>query len=82
MQAQIMSRFANAEELRTFLHNLDQDYAKYADKLWQKSLRTAYQLANANKEFLLSCDLLELHIDDIKARAVSTGKDLKCCLES
>lgn len=73
-----MSRFADVEELRGFLRNLDQDYAHYADNLWQKRLRTAYQLANASKQFLLSCDLLEVHIDDIKARAVSIGKDLGC----
>ncbi|KAL0031061.1 hypothetical protein WJX77_002179 [Trebouxia sp. C0004] len=38
----------------------------------QKQVRTAHQLANASKPLLLSCGLVELHVDDIRARANGT----------
>lgn len=69
-----MARFASLAELEVFLCMLEPDYAQYASVLWQQQVRTANQLANASKPLLLSWGLLELHVDDIKARAVSTGE--------
>ena len=78
---QAMARFASEEELRTFLRGLDPDYVQYAVKLWQSGIRTPHHLANASRELLLSfvrgiCNSTELHIDDIKARAVGKGEKL------
>ncbi|KAL0029075.1 hypothetical protein WJX77_004794 [Trebouxia sp. C0004] len=70
-----MARFASAAELESFLRNLEPDYAQYASALWQHQVRTANQLANASKSLLLSWGLLELHVDDIKARANSAGRN-------
>ncbi|DBB13138.1 TPA: hypothetical protein ACH3X3_005862 [Trebouxia sp. C0006] len=66
-----MARFASAAELESFLRKLEPDYAQYASALWQHQVRTAHQLANASKSLLLSWGLLELHVDNIKARANS-----------
>ncbi|KAK9807471.1 hypothetical protein WJX72_000170 [[Myrmecia] bisecta] len=68
-----MSRFDSVEELRVFLGNLDRDYTQYADTLWPKSIKTAYQLAYANKPDLVSWGLLGVHVDAIKARALNPG---------
>ncbi|DBA86114.1 TPA: hypothetical protein ACH3X1_005631 [Trebouxia sp. C0004] len=67
-----MARFASQAELEVFLQKLEPDYAEYASALWQKQVRTAHQLANASKPLLLSCGLVELHVDDIRARANGT----------
>ncbi|DBA73748.1 TPA: hypothetical protein ACH3X2_009722 [Trebouxia sp. C0005] len=67
-----MARFASQLELEAFLQKLDPDYAKYTSPLWQIQVRTAHQLANASKPLLLSCGLVELHVDDIRARANGT----------
>ena len=75
-----MARFASAAELESFLRELEPDYAQYATALWQHQVRTAHQLANASKKLLLSWGLLELHVDDIKARANSAGEHLQCSL--
>lgn len=69
-----MARFASEAELHTFLGRLDADYSHFASALWQNGVRTAHQLANARESILRSCGLPELYIDDIKARADSTGK--------
>ncbi|DBB00256.1 TPA: hypothetical protein ACH3X1_014084 [Trebouxia sp. C0004] len=73
-----MARFASAAELESFLRKLEPDYAQYASALWQHQVRTAHQLAHASKSLLLSWGLLELHVDDIKARANSAGQHLQC----
>lgn len=75
-----MARFASAAELESFLGKLEPDYAQYTSALWQHQVRTAHQLANASKSLLLSWGLLELHLDDIKARANSAGEHLQCSL--
>ena len=69
-----MARFASLAELEVFLCKLEPEYAQYASVLWQRQVRAANQLANASKSLLLSWGLLELHVDDIKARAGSTGE--------
>ena len=69
-----MARFASEAELETFLGKLDPDYSQFASALWQNSVRTARQLANATKPLLLSYGLPELYIDDIKATADRTGE--------
>ena len=69
-----MGRFASVAELETFLGRLDPDYSQFASALWQNSVRTVHQLANARESILLSCGLPELYIDDIKARADRTGE--------
>ena len=71
-----MARFGSAEDLAAFLGKLDPDYAEHAAALWQKKVRTPQQLANASKSLLLSWGLLELHVDDIKARAGDTGEQV------
>ena len=71
-----MARFASQAELEVFLQKLEPDYAEYASALWQKQVRTAHQLANASKPLLLSCGLVELHVDDIRARANGTGEQM------
>ena len=45
-----MARFASEAELETFLVKLDSDYGQYASAVWQDGVRTANQLANADKE--------------------------------
>ena len=69
-----MARFANVTELEIFLDRLDPDYSQFTSALWQNSVRTAHQLANAREPILLSCGLPALYIDDIKARADRTGE--------
>ena len=71
-----MPRFGSVEELAAFLNKLNPDYAEHAAALWQKKVRTPQQLANASKSLLLSWGLLELHVDDIKARAGDTGEQV------
>ena len=75
-----MARFGNATELATFLGKLDADYAEYAPALWQKGIKTPRQLANFSEPHYLACDVPEGHIDDIKARADTTGELLPCIL--
>ena len=69
-----MARFGNVAELATFLGKLDADYAEYAPALWQKGIKTPRQLANFSEPHYLACDVPEGHIDDIKARADTTGE--------
>ena len=71
-------RFGNVTELAAFLDNLDPEYAKYANALWQEGIRTPQQLSNASKHILLSAGVLELHVDGIKASAYGTGERLAC----
>ena len=71
-----MARFGSVEELAAFLGKLDADYAEHAAALWQKKVSPPQQLANASKSLLLSWGLLELHVDDIKARAGDTGQQV------
>ena len=73
-----MARFGNVAELATFLGKLDADYAEYAPALWQKGIKTPRQLANFSEPHYLACDVPEGHIDDIKARADTTGELLAC----
>ena len=73
-----MARFGNVAELVTFLGKLDADYAEYAPALWQKGIKTPRQLANFSEPHYLACDVPEGHIDDIKARADTTGELLAC----
>ena len=72
-----MACFASAAELESFLHKLEPDYAQYAAALWQHKVKSERQLLNASKELLLSVGL-EPHVDDIRARADSTGEHLQC----
>jgi len=53
--------------------NSGKDYAEYAPALWQKGIKTPRQLANFSEPHYLACDVPEGHIDDIKARADTTG---------
>ncbi|KAA6426042.1 MAG: hypothetical protein FRX49_03894 [Trebouxia sp. A1-2] len=69
-----MARFENVAELATFLGKLDTDYAEYAPALWQKGIKTTRQLANFSEPHYLACAVPEGHIDDIKARADTTGQ--------
>ena len=69
-----MAHFASLAELEVFLHKLYPEYAQYASVLWQHQVRMVDHLANASKSLLLSWGLLELHVDDIKTRAGSTGE--------
>ena len=73
-----MARFASEAELKAFLGKLDADYAEYAPALWQKGIKTPQQLANFSEPHYLACDIPEGHIDDIKARAGTTGELLAC----
>ena len=73
-----MARFGNKAELATFLGKLDADYAEYAPALWQKGIKTPRQLANFSEAHYVACDVPEGHIDDIKARADTTGELLAC----
>lgn len=73
-----MARFENVTELANFLGELDEDYAGYAPALWQKGIRNAMQLANFREPHYLACAVPEGHIDDIKARADTTG-ELSAC---
>ena len=75
-----VARFASAAELESFLCELEPDYAQYASALWQHQVRTPHHLANASKSLLLSWGLLEVHVDDIKARANCAGEHLQCIL--
>ena len=69
-----MARFASEAELETFLGKLDPDYGQYASAVWQNGVRTAHQLANADKEDLLAAGVASaIHAKDIKARAGPQG---------
>ncbi len=69
-----MARFAIEAELETFLVKLDQDYGQYASAVWQNGVRTANQLANADKEDLVAAGVTSaIHAKDIKARAGPQG---------
>ena len=68
-----MARFASAAELEDFLRELDPDYAQHAPALWHHQVRSTCQLAGATASLLVSWGLPELHVDDIKARAGTTG---------
>ncbi|DBB11525.1 TPA: hypothetical protein ACH3X3_006927 [Trebouxia sp. C0006] len=77
-----MARFGNVAELATFLGKLDADYAEYAPALWQKGIKTLRQLANFSEPHYLACDVPEGHIDDIKARADTTGAVAKAPVDA
>ena len=64
-----MANSASQAGLEVRLQKLEPDFAEYASALCQEQLRTAHQLANASKPLLLLCGLVELHVDDIRARA-------------
>ena len=65
-----MACFASEAELETILGRLHPDYGHYASKVWQNSVRTAHQLANADKEDLVAAGVTSaIHAIDIKARA-------------
>ncbi|DBB05235.1 TPA: hypothetical protein ACH3X3_010474 [Trebouxia sp. C0006] len=65
-----MARFASEAELETFLGKLDPDYGQYASAVWQNGVRTAHQLANADKEDLVAAGVASaIHAQDIRARA-------------
>ena len=69
-----MGRFASEAELKTFLGRLDPDHGQYAFAVWQNGVRTAYQLANADKEDLVAAGVTSaIHAKDIKARAGPQG---------
>ncbi len=70
-----MTCFANEAELETFLGRLDPDYGQYASAVWQNGVRTAHQLANANKEDLVAAGVTSaIHATDIQARAGPQGQ--------
>lgn len=65
-----MARFASQAELDTFLGKLDPDCGQYASAVWQNGVRTAHQLANADKEDLAAAGVASaIHAKDITARA-------------
>ena len=68
-----MARFASEAELKAFLGKLDTDYAEYASALWHEGIKTPRQLANFTEPHYLACHVRRGHIDDIKARADTTG---------
>ena len=69
-----MARCANEADLETFLVKLDTDYGQYASAVWQNGVRTANQLANADKEDLVAAGVTSAtHAKDIKARAGPQG---------
>ncbi len=69
-----MARFANEADLETFLVKLDTDYGQYASAVWQNGVKTANQLANADKEDLVAAGVTSaIHAKDIKARAGPQG---------
>ncbi len=69
-----MARFASEGELETFLGKLDPDYGQYASAVFQNGVRTAHQLANADKEDLVAAGVASaIHAKDIKARAGPQG---------
>ena len=68
-----MARFASEAELKAFLGKLDTDYTEYASALWHEGIKTPRQLANFTEPHYLSCHVRRGHIDDIKARADTTG---------
>ena len=69
-----MARFGSEAELAAFLSKLDSEYAQYAPALWPKGIRTPKQLSNFTERHYLACNVLEGHIDDIKARAEGPGE--------
>ena len=73
-----MARFASEAELKAFLGKLDADYAEYASALWHEGIKTPRQLANFTEPHYLACGVRRGHIDDIKARADTTGELLAC----
>ena len=73
-----MARFASEAELKAFLGKLDADYAEYASALWHEGIKTPGQLANFTEPHSLPCGVRRGHIDDIKARADTTGELLAC----
>ena len=73
-----MARFGSEAELAAFLSKLDPDYAHYAPALWLKGIKNTKQLSNFTEPHYLACNVLEGHIDDIKARAESLGELLAC----
>ena len=69
-----MACFANEAELETFLVKLDPDYGQYASAVWQNGVRTANELANADKEDPVAAGVTSaIHAQDIKARAGPQG---------
>ena len=73
-----MARFASEAELKAFLGKLDADYAEYAPALWHEGIKTPWHLVNFTEPHYLACDVRRGHIDDIKARAATTGELLAC----
>ena len=74
-----MARFASEAELKAFLGKLDADYAEYASALWHEGIKTPTQLANFTEPHYLACGVRRGHIDDIKARADTTGECNTVC---
>lgn len=69
-----MAHFASEAELKGFLGSLDPDYGQYASALWQNGVRTARQLASADKEDLVAAGVnFPIHATDIKASAGPQG---------
>ena len=69
-----MARFATEAQLETFLGRLDLDYGQYASAVWQNGVKTAHQLANADKEDLVAAGVISaIHAKDIKPRAEPQG---------
>ena len=70
-----MAPFASEVELETFLGRLDPDYGQYASAVWQNGVRTAHQLANADKEDLVAAGVTSaIHAKDVKARPGPQGQ--------
>ena len=69
-----MARFATEAELKAFLGKLDADYAEYASALWHEGIKTPRQLANFTEPHYLASEVRRGHLDDIKARADTTGE--------
>ena len=69
-----MARFATEAELKVFLGKLDDDYVEYASALWHEGIKTPRQLANFTEPHYLACNVRRAHLDDIKARADTTGE--------
>lgn len=80
-----MARFASSTDLQAFLGRLDQDHAQYTPALWQKGVRRAEQLVNADKQdFIAAGVTLAIHAKDIKSRAGTQGQSVHTyvCLQS
>ena len=70
-----MARFASITELEAFLRSLDREYGQYSLPLWQNGVRRPEQIANADKQDLMTAGVpLALYATDIIVRAGRPGQ--------